>query len=537
MSDLKGLSYEELKQIASGEAFKPAAAAAEPEGSELAGLSYDELKSIADGSAFGPEKTSAGKAALIGAQDAATFGGRAAVAGWAEGKGAGLNAFFNALPGTPLLERVKLAAKTEHDTYRSGRQSALAEQQKAEHDQPTASIAGNVAGTITTLPIALGRGIKGAATAGGLTGFATSASEGRDIKDTALYTAGGAAGGAALGKLGQTVAGKLSSKGLASTANKHAFLSLGPNARTAELSRKQIDKIGRTLMDQGIISGNPKGYERIVNEVAEKTAHWGEELGKAIDVLDDVAVKRGIEAHGVSMATVADEALAAVTRKTNLPGARGFNERARLYLQEYLLGNEPHTTIKAAEETKRALAKEIPWRLLKEKGPEALTDTQRIDLALHDAILNNAEKTALNLAGIAEKSKSAAFKNAKEIYGALREGHKIVIKKEGQEFARGILNPGFGGIVGGAAGFASGDDIESRLKNMIIGGAIGMATKGARQYGPQVSAKSARGLSKFLKLGEKTAAKAGVRPELVKRTAIFAATPNSGGRRAVANEE
>jgi hypothetical protein len=298
------------------------------------------------------------------------------------------------------------------------------------------------------------------------------------------------------------------------------------------LAKGQVEHIGNTLIDKGIISGNPKGYDRIVQEVSEKASEWGDELGKAIDKLDELAVNRGIETHGVDMSKVGSEVLEAVAQDPKLPGSRQFNEQAKAYIQEFLVNNEPRQGIKAAEALKTQVGKRVNW----EKNPADFSPQEMLDSALYRALKNQAEETALSLAGIAEKELSASFKNAKSIYGALAEAKKIVSDKAARELANRFISPSdyMTGGIGAAAGWSSGDDIVDSMKRAAIGGMLGLVNKGARQYGPQFTAKGAKGLAGLLKLGSKvTPAGTG---KTLNRSILFEGTAPTIRTRAVAEE-
>ncbi len=533
MSALDGLSAEQLRAIADGSAFQPAKT--ESPADPLADFSVDELKELAGEPAT--ERTSLGKAVLVGAQDAAAFGGRAALSGASESVGTGLGTFLG-LKGMPIKERLGFAFDEAKKAYTPGREKALEEVRQAEEDRPGATLAGNVAGIITTLPVALGKGVAGGMRAGAATGLLSSASEGRNAEDTFYHTAGGAAAGGILAKGGEKLVEKLGSKALSSTAGRQAFRALGPGAKAARvnMARGEVEHIGRTMIDQGIINGRPKGYEKIVKEVTEHVSKWGDELGHAIDKLDELAVKRGIDTHGVDLSKVGSEVLDAVAIDPKVPGGRQFNERAKEFVQEFLMNNEPRQGIKATESLKTKVGKLVNW----DKNPADYTDIEKLHAALYRALKNGSEETALNLAGIAEKELSGAFKNSKAIYGALSEAKRIVSDRAARDLANRFISPSdyLTGGIGAAAGWSSGENIVDSLQRAAIGGALGLVNKGARQFGPQIAAKGASSLSKFLRLGEKVAERAGANPEILKRALIFGAAPTSGQRpsRAAANE-
>jgi hypothetical protein len=480
------------------------------------------------------EKASFGKGLLTGAQEAASFGARGAIAGASEAVGSGLHAFFNQLDGTPLNERVSNAVSAGASAYNPAREQANAEAAQVENDQPTATLLGNVAGTVATLPVALGKGIQGGARIGALAGLGSAASEGETAVGALKSAAIGATGGALLGAAGNKIAASLGPKGLTATAGRQGFRALGPGGKAAKvnLAKGQVEHIGNTLIDKGIISGNPKGYDRIVQEVSEKASEWGDELGKAIDKLDELAVNRGIETHGVDMSKVGSEVLEAVAQDPKLPGSRQFNEQAKAYIQEFLVNNEPRQGIKAAEALKTQVGKRVNW----EKNPADFSPQEMLDSALYRALKNQAEETALSLAGIAEKELSASFKNAKSIYGALAEAKKIVSDKAARELANRFISPSdyMTGGIGAAAGWSSGDDIVDSMKRAAIGGMLGLVNKGARQYGPQFTAKGAKGLAGLLKLGSKvTPAGTG---KTLNRSILFEGTAPTIRTRAVAEE-
>ena len=438
-----------------------------------------------------PEKTSAVKAGLIGAQDAVTFGGRAALGAAAEALGTGLQTLGNTGSISKAYENAKLV-------FNPARKELTAERNKAFSDQPVASIAGNVAGNLATAPLIAAKGISGAIKLGTLGGLGTAASEADTLADAGKIVGTGAAVGGAiggLGKLGGMAADKFKSAG-----SKSAFKALGPNARDAKLALKkdQIEDIGEALIKEKILPKTPSSASTIVKNIENKLKPTGKALNDSIEKLDEVITKKGVDEFGVSMNKVASEVYKDIRSKGGVPGAISANAKAKQFIKELVATNPKFKTVGSTEELKRLVDDQINYNKLS-NAPDPLQEKFLKSLAnkLRSASENAAEKVAK---AESNPQLAKAFKESKGLYSLLSQAKKIVSDKDGRATAANFLSPSdkAAGMLGVLGGVTQGEDLGDKVQNAIIGGSLGLANKGLRTMSTQQGSQALYNFGNFL---------------------------------------
>jgi hypothetical protein len=266
---------------------------------------------------------------------------------------------------------------------------------------------------------------------------------------------------------------------------------------TKALAKGEVEQVGREILDQGIIGIIPRGNSKLLERLELKSDLVGKALGKTKDTLDDLAKKEGLTELGVKPLEVARKTFERLRVDERLPNAAKKNKRFAMLTKEFFVKNPDVMNIKSSEELKRLVDETINWKRLKDADIPIVEQFYR---ALRTALKEESENAALNIAGIANKELSAAFKNQKRSYGLLEKAKEISTSQEARELANRLISPsdyitGVGGLVAGAA---SGHDLESKIKNASLGALLGLANKGARTYGPQVQANTKNALSSIL---------------------------------------
>lgn len=451
-------------------------------------------------------KMSASEAALIGAEDAATFGARGFVGGVGQaiGKGAGT---FAGLSDLDLMERLGASVDAAKQGFSEGRAQSKAEKDKAFEDQLGASIGGEVVGSVLTAPVAAGRGLLGALKLGALGGAGTALSEADSLKEAAAMTAGGAATGGAVYGAGKALGA--AAKGLKNFSGKQAFRALGPGARDARkaLGTGKVIQMGNELVDEGVIGLIPRDYETIASRVSDKTSKAGAALGESIDVLDSLIKDKGLYKNGVRPEQVVTSALEKVRVPQQVPGAQKTNKLFASLGKEFTNANKAPMGLKEAEELKRVIGDQVNWNRL--PGAD-IPPKEQFFRSLYTSLKDAGEETATKAAGLADDATSSAFKGAKKKFGLLKTAEGIVTDKTARDLANRLISPSdyLTGGLGAIAGAGSGNDLESRIKNAAIGGSLGLVNRYARTRGPQIAAKGSDILSKLAARGAANAGRA-----------------------------
>lgn len=475
-------------------------------------MSDAQLEALAAGK---PAKTSAGKAALIGAEDAATFGTR----GFLAGVGGGIGEAAGVLAGTagsgiPFGERLSAAGDAFKTGFSGEREAAKQEKAKAYEDQPLAATGGSLGGALITAPfLGAGKGlaalVKAGVAQGAASGAGTALSEADSLKEAGGMTIGGAAIGGAFGAAGHGLA--KAAKGVKNTAARLAYRALGPNARDASksLAKGEVEKIGTQLLKDKVIGWIPKSYKNIGNAVEARAQVVGEALGKTKDEIEALAQREGLIASrgdlpGVNPLKVAMKAYESVRVDPRLPGADLKNARFAKWTREFFAKNADLSSFKDAEALKTALNDTIKWDRL--PGTD-IPIAEEFARALSKTLRSEAEETAEKIAGFGGKELVGKFKGQKQAYGALKTAEEIVNKKEARTLANQLATPAYSGL-GATIGLLSSDDPETRFKNAAIGAGVGAGSKFLRTGGVQLAAKGMNSLSNLLKLAPKAAAPA-----------------------------
>lgn len=265
------------------------------------------------------------------------------------------------------------------------------------------------------------------------------------------------------------------------------FRALGPNAKAAEQNyvKGQIKDMGRVLLDEGM--GGAKSYDTLAKQTAAKATQRGQELGKIVEQLDTAGPTVMLDDVAASTKNILGES-------GKLPGAAERMAKNDEFAAEFLKNNRQGlspggdvVSILDAEKLKREIGNNINWDRL--PGADIPVDEKRFR-ALYTAIKKGSENAADGAANRAGGVTKTEFKEAKRIFGLLKEANKIVSKKAGKENALRLISPSdyLTGGIGAAGGFASGGSLEDRLSRAAGGASLGFANKLGRTYGNQLLA-------------------------------------------------
>lgn len=415
----------------------------------------------------------------------------------------------------PLMESVlsKVTGKDvqSDETYVQRRDENIKRQADLRAENPKASLAGTVAGAIggglilptgnavrakTFLPswkaASIGRGAQAAGVGAGL-GFVANPgdTEGKIDPlqiDERLDNAGIGAmvgpiaqGGVEVATKGVTAAANLPQT-LKDFAERTAFKTTEASAGyRKKLGRDGIQKIGRVLLDEGIVQPG-SSLDDIATAAIQLKDKTGKEIGEIITQLSDDEARLGLP-------PVSRSDIVASLRKQLIKESRGVEtvDRANSVFNRAIDTFEKspdNLTVGALQEIKKTLQSKVNFN--RPKGADIPVDEQ-----FERALLKEVKEALENRAGeLASKVGRAEYEGLKKLYGATKQVEKITNDSVARQDSRRFISPsdymtgGFGAIIGGAQG----DDMESRITGAAAGATLGLANKGFRHYGNPIVA-------------------------------------------------
>jgi len=248
----------------------------------------------------------------------------------------------------------------------------------------------------------------------------------------------------------------------------------------------RIQAIGRYMLDNGLVKPGMS-----VDDIAEAAGNLegkhGKELGNILNQLDDaeIAMKAGGQSVGSSRDEIAKKLESDLIRPQNLPGVNDENKVLQELIDEFRSGSSGEKLgILDSQDMKEAIGKQINWkRLLDADIPVKEQFYRRLYTALKEAQESQAGQ-------VAEKTGQANYVATKSAYQNDKDLKKISEDQALRQKANRFFSPSDWGsaATGAMVGAASGDDIESKLKNAAVGATLGGVNKLRRKYGtPLVS--------------------------------------------------
>ncbi len=259
-------------------------------------------------------------------------------------------------------------------------------------------------------------------------------------------------------------------------AEENAFKSTGAKIRdieklgaTAEAQAERTQRIGRKLLDEGIVTGTATQGE-IAKRLTTKLAAAGEELSSLRKGLDKALERPSTEAIANR---VQAEILAPLER---LPGTQTEAGEVRRYMLDFMEKAGDRPSFETLHEFRRALDDKLNPKLFNKVPGTAqpgAVELGKVRGILEDEFTSAGERAAKELGG----SFGDKYRLAKEVYSDLKTASKILTK----EVARGGANRTWSltDTIAAASGFAAAGP-------MGLGAAV--LNKGLRTFGNQAAA-------------------------------------------------
>jgi hypothetical protein len=219
------------------------------------------------------------EAVRVGAERGATMGTRPTVAGLGAGLGAASSTLFD--QGGGLGD----AWDAGKEAFSEAREGEIQNQAALEKAHPTATMVGNIGGSLLTAPLTPVKGIMGAAKIGGLTGLGEAIGTSETAEDAAAKVGGGAVMGA-----GSAAALKGVGKGLSYIGDKVKNSALGQAA--GEFLDKASRKVGSAVT--GLPEEDVGTYMTKTDEVNKVIGDFGDDIPSAVDKARE-NINRGIQ--------------------------------------------------------------------------------------------------------------------------------------------------------------------------------------------------------------------------------------------------
>lgn len=248
---------------------------------------------------------------------------------------------------------------------------------------------------------------------------------------------------------------------------------------TAEAQAERSQRIGRRLLDDGIVTG-AASQEVIASRLTAKVNQVGKELGVLRAGLDD-AVERPNTRTIINR--VKEEVLAPLER---LPGTQSEVGEVQRYLQDFADKAGERPSFKTLHEFRRALDDKLNprlWAKVPGSAPPAAVEMGSVRRIIEDEFESAGERASKELGG----DFGAKYRLAKEAFSDLRTAEKIIVK----EVARGGANRSISltDTIAGGAGLVAGGGVGS-----IVAAA---GNKLMRSYGNQAAADAMNRVSRM----------------------------------------
>jgi hypothetical protein len=493
-------------------------------------LSDDEMEKLSPNKS---EDSSAGMTALESFGNAATLGYLPHIQAAVQGP---MNKALDYVTGNNV-------GNESLDSYVARRDENIRRIAQQAKDNPKSAMAGTIGGIAASALAAGGAGVsangatfgaralQGVKTGAALGALAnpgdTEGEAGLQLEERAKNAAiGGALGGAAQGVAeGIGKVGSKAAKYFRSKAEERAFKALGPDLRAVRqnMSKDQINSIGRTLIDDGVVNATSSTDDIARNitpakkDAIEKLESTIESLGKAQKKMNSSGgggspgvvpkghnfggMRSGVDRKAIAKSLRDD----LINTSTEIPGVTAKNAKIEKLIRQFENGGDDLLEILDAEHLKRATGKEIKWDRL--PGADIPIEEQ-VQRSLYTKLKQGVEDGADAIEKVVGGPGAGTFQKAKQKVGQLSEAAKIVEKRQARELANRFISPSdyLTGGLGAATGFASGDSLEDRIGRAALGATLGGANKLMRGYGNQVTAKVLDKTANFLSKGANVSA-------------------------------
>lgn len=496
-TDLSKLSDEQLLALEKQELERAAVSIPDNSSVDVSKLSNEELASLDQkqqalenqASLFNPDPSKRAEDILLSAAQGATAGYLPEVAGAIKSK----SLFFG----------------PEYEAARNEMKSRLSQVGSLE------SLGGQVAGSFAN-PIGLAAGAlaKGAAPlarpaiAGLQSGLQSTGEKPLTRSDLEARIQNALLGaGVGAGFEGLPAAGAM----LQSSAAKKAFEALRPVKRFTDkaMARDEIEALGRTALDEGVIGNIPRGPEALAKRAIEKSDVVGatkqsliDEAQSSIDanlpeqvrlpILGSASPRRELD---IPRSKIVDDVRAAIGLDARLPDAEVYNKSLDRFLGRFAKGQET-ITLKEADDLKKQVNKFIKdWDA--QKAFSQQPELEQFNKQLYRALNKNVDEAAELVTERYLPQKVDDLKSLKKRYGSLEKIEDITTDRASRDLTNRMLSPSDYGA--GAVG---------ALKGAGTPESVALATAGAginnflRRYGNQLTAKQMDNLGKIMQSQE-----------------------------------
>lgn len=270
-------------------------------------------------------------------------------------------------------------------------------------------------------------------------------------------------------------------------AEEKAFKSTGAMLRDYRKAygEERINEIGRVMLDRGLLKPG-YSFDDIVEAATKLKATEGENIGAMLKELATIESGKGLQK--ATREQLGDAVKGDLTQPSSLPGVEDDNQIIGQLVDRFKSAEGGKDLgVTDLQALKEQIGDLINWKRI--PGSDVPVK-EKFYRSLYDKVKNELENRAES---ISKDVGLKAYTGSKSAYRAASDIEKISADRSLRESANRFLSPTdyLTGGMGAAAGFASGDDIEGRLKNAAIGGSLALANKAARLYGNPIVAHTA----------------------------------------------
>lgn len=501
MADIKAPSLDDLS-LEDLKALREAKKSGNLADSNISLEGLKTLKAINQAKNAQPE-TSALKAAQTGVEQAISFGARPAIAGLGSAIGQTVaDIQFAPKSSQPLMDFVKGIPGRAIGAFKAGRQEAIQEQRKSAEEHPVAATVGQLGGAAATLPLTAVKGLAGAIGLGAAQGAGTAIGEADSLADAAKQIGTGAAIGGATFGLGKGLekGAKSASAALEKAAETKAFKATGAMLKDfrAAFNKGKVNELGRAAIDNGLIKAGDTVDDIAVRsqDILGKTGKQiGEIYDNALEAITDQSrlgkldptVRAGIEASGFRPQSQKKEILSKIESFVKgKPGSTAALGKVQTLLDEVGQSGD-NITPKEALAIKGQIDDLINYTKKTQDLPLVQQAYKQVRSFISDKI-----NTQIELIDYALPSpQSQLLKQLNKQYGNISEIAAIAKDRALRDNANsfiGLRDAIAGSAIGGGAlaaqasrGDISADDL---VRSGLLGLGAGLASRGARRFGP-----------------------------------------------------
>lgn len=272
-------------------------------------------------------------------------------------------------------------------------------------------------------------------------------------------------------------------------AEQKAFKALGPFKRQAAQNADEINQIGRTALDEGIIGWKPTSSQTIAERASEAVANKGGEIQALTDELS--GLENQASYSGMPRTQIAENLKAKLIKNSEIPAVQERNAKVSQWIDDFVNSGEPNLSFQKLRQLKGDVKDLIKWDRL----PQAdIPLEEQFHRALYDELRSGEESGADAIEKAFYGNQSNRLQDLKSTYGDLKTAQRIAENRASSDTANRAI--GLTDTISGGAGATVGAHVGGPV-GAALGGAVGaVGNKLGRTYGNQVMAKAADATSK-----------------------------------------